>query len=126
MRIFLDEMDELLKQREELQKQLDAKLEAAEEEDYDEEDEEENEKESSDEEDEEEKELERDKKVAKEPEVTRKVRDKTPPIGTGCCCVRPCLQIMFFSPFLSAAPLIFLTFCNVMCKQHQRNVVNPF
>ena len=78
-------MDELLKQREELQKQLDAKLEAAEEEendDNDDEDEEENEKESSDEEDEEEEELERDKKVAKEPEVTRKVRDKTPPTGT--------------------------------------------
>ena len=86
MRIFLDEMDELLKQREELQKQLDAKLEAAEEEgDDDGGDEEEDEKESSDEEDEEgeeEEELERDKKVAKEPEVTRKVQDKTPPTGT--------------------------------------------
>ena len=25
-----------------------------------------------------------------------------------------------FSPFLSAAPLIFFAFCNVMCEQHQR------
>ena len=74
-------MDGLLKQREELQKQLDAKLEAAE--DDDEDDEEEEEEESNGEEDEEEQ-LERDQKVTKESEVARKVRDKTPPTGT-CC-----------------------------------------
>ena len=31
-----------------------------------------------------------------------------------------------FSPFLSVAPFIFFTFCNVMCEQHQRNAFNPF
>ena len=31
-----------------------------------------------------------------------------------------------FNPFLSTAPLIFFTFCNVMCEHYQRNSSNPF
>ena len=40
--------------------------------------------------------------------------------------LRPCLHITFFSPFLSAAPLIYLTYFNVMCEQHHRNSFNHF
>ena len=40
--------------------------------------------------------------------------------------LRPCLHITFFSPFLSAAPLIYLTYFNVMCEQHHSNSFNPF
>ena len=31
-----------------------------------------------------------------------------------------------FSLFLSATPLIFFTFWNVMCEHHHRNSFNPF
>ena len=36
------------------------------------------------------------------------------------------LHAPFFGPFLSAAPLIFLTAFYVMCEQHRRNTFNPF
>ena len=40
--------------------------------------------------------------------------------------VRPCSHVTFFSPFLTAAPLIYLTYFNVMCEQHHSNSFNPF
>ena len=40
--------------------------------------------------------------------------------------LRLCLHIMVCCLFLSAAPLIFSTFCNVWCEYHQRNAFNPF
>ena len=41
-------------------------------------------------------------------------------------CVRPCSHITFFSPFLTAALLIYLTYFNVMCEQHHSNSFKPF
>ena len=40
--------------------------------------------------------------------------------------LRPCSHITFFSPFLTAAPLIYLTYFKVMCEHHHRNSFNPF
>ena len=36
------------------------------------------------------------------------------------------LHVPFLAPFFSAAPLIFLTYFNVMCEHHHRNAFNPF
>ena len=81
----LDEMDALLKQREELQKQLEAKLEEAaseaDESGSESEDDEEEDEEQSEEEREEER---QEKEVKKQEEIPRKVRDKTPPKGIFC------------------------------------------
>ena len=39
---------------------------------------------------------------------------------------KSCLHITLFIPYLSAPPLIFFTFCNVMCEHHHRNTFNSF
>ena len=49
-----------------------------------------------------------------------------PPICKSVVFLKPCLHVMFFDSFLSAAPLIFFTFCNIMCEQHQKNAFNVF
>ena len=40
--------------------------------------------------------------------------------------LKPCLHVAFFSPFLLAVPLIFLTYFNVMCKHLHWILWNPF
>ena len=76
----LDEMDELLKQREQLQKELEAKLgEVESSSSSSSDDSEEDDEEEEEEEEKQEEERVEDKK--KQEEVPRKVRDKTPPAG---------------------------------------------
>ena len=58
------------------------------------------------------------------PQIT--VEDFWDAYESDCINLRPCLYITFCSPFLSAAPSIFSTFCNAICEQYQRNAFNPF
>ena len=40
--------------------------------------------------------------------------------------MKPRLLVSVMSPFLSAAPLIFLTYFNNMCEEHHVNPFSPF